>query len=91
MNDFFPWFSVYGGVLEFSLKDLNGTKIKFEIPNDQSGIELEFPPVPLDDPVTEEVDGITTNKTYFGMLCSILLIVFFFSILKISKIPLISN
>ena len=82
MNDFFFLFShsIYGGVLEFSLKDFNGTKIKFEIPNDQSGIELEFPPVPIDDPVTEEADGITTNKTYFGMLCFI----FFFSILKIN-------
>ena len=77
MNNLFPWFSVYGGVLEFSLKDLNGTKIKFEIPNDQSGIELEFPPVSIDDPVAEEADGIINNKTYFGMLCFIFLFFFF--------------
>jgi len=75
--------SIYGGVLEFSLKDFNGTKIKFNIPNGQSGIELEFPPVPLDDPVTEEVDGIITNKTSFGMICyssclSLSFLVFFF-------------
>jgi len=72
--------SIYGGVLEFSLKDFNGTKIKFNIPSSQSGIELEFPPVPLDDPVTEEVEGIITNKTSFGMICysSVYLYLFFF-------------
>ena len=74
---------VYCGVLEFSLKDLDGTKIKFEIPNGQSGIELEFPPVPLDDPITEEVDGIINNKTYFGMIyfSSILAVIFEYSFL----------
>jgi len=70
--------SIYGGVLEFSLKDSNGTKIKFNIPNGQSGIELEFPPALIDDPVSEEVDGIITNKTYFGMIYYFSVFEFFF-------------